>query len=140
MSAFPNKLKEAKVTPLYKGDPSKVVNYYRSISIVPVLFKVLKKYVHECPSDFLHTFRLQHKTQSGVRAAPSCETDVLHMINSWLDAIADNQMIGVELVDSKKAFDLVDHQILLSKLEMYVIKLSPPMSAVSLCYYRKSDI
>ena len=43
------------------------------------------------------------------------------MIDSWLNAIDNGQMIGVVLVDFKKAFDLVDHQILLSKLEMYGI-------------------
>ena len=44
------------------------------------------------------------------------------MIDSWLHAIDNGQMIGVVLVDFKKAFDLVDHQIFLSKLEIYGIK------------------
>ena len=44
------------------------------------------------------------------------------MIDSWLHAIDNGQMIGVILVDFKKAFDLVGHQILLSKLEIYGIR------------------
>ena len=44
------------------------------------------------------------------------------MIDSWLHSIDNGQMIGVVLVDYKKAFDLVDHQIHLSKLEIYGIK------------------
>ena len=44
------------------------------------------------------------------------------MIDSWLHAFDNGQMIGFVLVDFKKAFDLVDHQILLSKLEIYGIK------------------
>ena len=71
--------------------------------------------------DFLHNFYLLHKNQSGVRARPSCETALIHMIDSWLDAIDNDQMIDV-LVDFKKAFDLVDHQILLPKLEIYGIR------------------
>ena len=83
---------------LHKGDPSIEVNNYRPISILPVLSKVLKKHAHKSPPDFLHTFRLLHKTKSGVRAAPSCETDVLHIIDSWLEAIDNNQMLCVVLV------------------------------------------
>ena len=51
-SVFPNKWKEAKVTPLHKGGPSEEVNNYRPISILPVLSKVLEKHVHDCLSDF----------------------------------------------------------------------------------------
>ena len=44
------------------------------------------------------------------------------MVNLWLDAMDNGQMVGVVLVDFKKAFDLVDHKILLNKLEIYGIK------------------
>ena len=50
------------------------------------------------------------KTQSGFRAQHSCETALVNMIDLWLNAIDDSKMIGVVLVDFKKAFDLVDHQ------------------------------
>ena len=43
------------------------------------------------------------------------------MIDSWLEALDHGQMVGVVLVDFKKAFDLVDHNILLRKLKMYGI-------------------
>ena len=43
------------------------------------------------------------------------------MIDTWLQAIDNSKMIGVVLVDFKKAFDLVDHQILLNKLDIYSI-------------------
>ena len=44
------------------------------------------------------------------------------MIDLWLNAVDNGKMIGIVLVDFKKAFDLVDHQILLNKLEIYGIK------------------
>ena len=44
------------------------------------------------------------------------------MIDLWLNAIDNGKMIGVVLVNFKKAFDLVDHQILINKLEIYGIK------------------
>ena len=89
---------------------------------MPVLSKVLEKHVHDCLFDFLHNFKLLHKTQSGVRAGHSYETAQIHMIDSCLHAINNGQMVGVVLVYFKKAFDLVDHQTFLSKLEIYGIK------------------
>ena len=121
-SAFPSKWKEAKVAPLYKNGPHEDVNNYRPISILPVLSKVLEKHVHESLSNFLHHYKLLHKTQSGFRAQHSCETALVNMIDLWLNAIDKSKMVGVVLVDFKKAFDLVDHQILINKLEIYGIK------------------
>ena len=121
-SVFPSKWKEAKVAPLHKNGSNEEVNNYRPISILPVLSKVLEKHVHESLSDFLNKHTLLHKTQSGFRANHSCETALINMIDLWLSAIDNGKMIGVVLVDFKKAFDLVDHRILLNKLEIYGIK------------------
>ena len=121
-SVFPAKWKEAKVAPLHKNGPNEEINNYRPISILPVLSKVLEKHVHESLSEFLHEHNLQHKTQSGFRAQHSCETALINIIDLWLNAIDNGKMIGVVLVDFKKAFDLVDHQILIKKLELYGIK------------------
>lgn len=120
-STFPTKWKEAKVSPLYKNGPHDDINNYRPISILPILSKVLEKHVHDCLSSYLHEHNLLHKTQSGFRSQHSCESALVHMIDSWLDAMDNGKMVGVVLVDFKKAFDLVDHQILLSKLELYGI-------------------
>ena len=120
-SVFPSKWKEAKVAPLYKNGPHEDVNNYRPISILPVLSKVLEKHVHESLSNFLH-HELLHKTQSGFRAQHSCETALVNMTDLWLNAIDKSKMVGVVLVDFKKSFDLVDHQILINKLEIYGIK------------------
>ena len=121
-SVFPAKWKEAQVAPLHKNGPHEEVNNYRPISILPVLSKVLEKHVHETLSEFLHQHNLLHKTQSGFRAQHSCETALINIIDLWLNAIDNGKMIGVVLVDFKKAFDLVDHQILIKKLEIYGIK------------------
>ena len=121
-SSFPNKWKEAKVSPLHKQGPHDDVNNYRPISILPVLSKILERHVSDCLLYYLNENKLLHKTQSGFRSQHSCETALTHMIDSWLEALDHGQMVGLVLVDFKKAFDLVDHKILLQKLEMYGIK------------------
>ena len=98
------------------------INNYRPISILPVLSKVLEKHVSDSLTLYLNENNLLHKTQSGFRPHHSCETALNFMTDSWLNAIDDGKMIGVVLVDFKKAFDLVDHDILMSKLEFYGIK------------------
>ena len=79
---------------------------------MPILSKVLEKHVHKSLSEFLHEHSLLHKTQSGFRAEHSCETALVNMVDLWLDAMDNGQMVGVVLVDFKKAFDLVDYEIL----------------------------
>ena len=74
-------------------------------------------------SMILYGFQLLHKTQSGFRVQRSCETALVNMVDSWLNAIGNRKMIGVALVDFKKAFELVEHQILMNKLEIYGIKV-----------------
>lgn len=121
-NCFPNRWKAAKVSPLHKNGPHDDVNNYRLISILPILSKVLEKHVSECLLHYLNENNLLHKTQSGFNSQYSCETALTHMTDSWLNAIDSGQMIGVVLVDFKKTFDLVDHNILLTKLQCYGIK------------------
>ena len=121
-SSFPNKWQETKVPPLHKQGPSDDINNYRPISILPVLSKILERHVSDCLLYYLNKNNL-HITQSGFRSQHSCETALTLMIDSWLEALDNGQMVGLVLVDFKKAFDLVDHKILLSKLEMYGINI-----------------
>ena len=96
---FPSIWKEAKVKPLYKAGSKEDVNNYRPISILPTLSKLIEKWVESQFSQFLNNFQLLHKSQSGL--------------------INEGHMVGCVLVDFRKAFDLVDHQILLKKLQCY---------------------
>ena len=102
--------------------------------------KVLEKHVHDSLSEFLHDFNLLHKTQSGFRSQHSCETALVNMIDSWLNAIDNGKMIGIVLVDFKKAFDLVDHQIFLDKLSVYGIKDEALMWFNTYLTHRKQQV
>ena len=116
---FPNAWKEAKVKPLFKSGAKSDVNNYRPISILPTISKLIEKWVNNQFLEYLNTFDLLHKSQSGFRPKYSTESALIQMVDSWLEAINSGKLIGCVLVDFRKAFDLVDHKILLKKLKYY---------------------
>lgn len=118
-STFPEKWKEAKVTPLFKKGSCEDVNNFRPISILPTMSKLLEKHVHDSLMHHINLYELLHKTQSGFRPNHSCESALLSMVDSWLSALDNDKLVGVLFIDFQKAFDLVDHEILLSKLKLY---------------------
>ncbi len=69
--------------------------------------------------EYLNSFNLLHQTQSGFRAGHSTESALILMIDNFLHAINQGKLVGCILVDFRKAFDLVDHTILLQKLKRY---------------------
>ena len=116
---FPTRWKVAKVVPIFKSGSSLDVSNYRPISVFPIVSKILEKHVHQALYDYVEKFQLLRVAQSGFRAKHSCETALLKMIDEWLKDIDDGKMIGSNLLDLRKAFDLVNHDILLKKLRLY---------------------
>jgi hypothetical protein len=118
-SSFPNLWKSAKVKPLFKSGDKDSINNYRPISILPTVSKIIEKHVHDAFMCHINNFNLFHNTQSGFRKQHSTETALAYLRETWLRAINEGKVIGALLVDFKKAFDLVDHNILIKKLKIY---------------------
>ena len=116
---FPLLWKQAKVTPLYKNGSRDEINNYRPISILPALSKLIEKFIQKKLVSFLNEFDVIHRSQSGFRSGHSTETALLSMTETWLKAINGGKIVGTVMVDFRKAFDLVDHELLLQKLEIY---------------------
>lgn len=116
---FPHCWKQAKVNPLFKGGVKDDINNYRPISILPTLSKLIEKFIKKHLTLYLNRFELLHQFQSGFRTGHSTETALTLMTERWLNAINEGKIIGTVMVDFRKAFDLVDHELILKKLSYY---------------------
>ena len=116
---FPEKWKQARVTPIFKSGDDTNCDNYRPISILPILSKILERHIHDHLYEYLTDYGLLLVSQSGFRKFHSCHTTLTKLVDSWLKAIDNGEMTGLLLVDFRKAFDLVDHDILMKKLTIY---------------------
>ena len=113
----PDCLKEAKVVPLYKKNSKSEVGNYRPVSILNVLSKILEKEVHEQFQTYLNKANLIYPQQSGFRPNYSTDTCLIHLIDKIKAENDKGNYTGMCLIDLQKAFDTVNHDILLHKLK-----------------------
>ena len=116
---FPAQWKIARVTPIFKeGDKNAKLNY-RSISVLPVISRLFEKLVYNQLYEYMSTNGLIASYQSGFGAHHSTTTALLKCTDDWLNGTDAGKYAGVVFVDFKKAFDTIDHGILLQKLAHY---------------------
>ena len=113
----PDLWKVARVTPLYKSDDKLQVENYRPISVLPVLSKVVERVVHSQLNAHLHQLDFLYQHQYGFRRGHSTEQAITQLNNWVLQSIDKGKVTGLLFVDISKAFDSLNHKVLLRKLE-----------------------
>ena len=118
-SIFPNEWKLARVTPIYKKGKKDDMDNYRPISVISVVAKIFEKLIFEQLYEYLNNNNLITASQSGFRSLHSTLTALIEATDKWSINIDNKLLNGVIFIDLKKAFDTIDHAILLRKLQMY---------------------
>ena len=109
----------ARVSPIFKKGKKDDPNNYRPISVIPVVTKICKKLVHEQLYNYLNDNDLLAHCQSGFRSLHSTLTALLEATENWSLNIDNGLINGVIFIDLKKAFDTIDHNIIIRKLSNY---------------------
>ena len=65
--------------------------------------------------NYLNKYKLIHDSQSGFRQEHSCQTALIKLIDQWMSSIDKGDLVGSLFIDFRKAFDVVDHEILMKK-------------------------
>ena len=110
LSIFPHKCKHAKLKPLLKKGITTEAQNYRLTSLLPLISKVIEKVILELEENMII-----YKYQSGFRSHHSTNSCLSFLCNKVQQGFEKGMLTGMILIDLRKAFDTIDHKILLQK-------------------------
>ena len=114
---IPSVLKTAIISPIYKGGDRSQAKNYRSVALTSHLIKIFEKIIRNAIMKFMEDNGLMSNTQHGFRRGRSCLSNLLSHYEWLLQGLAGGQNVDIVYLDFSKAFDRVDHGILLHKLK-----------------------
>lgn len=122
MGECPNGWKTSTIVPIPKVKKPKKASDYRPINILPIYEKVLELEVKKQIEIYIESNKILSEHQSGFRKLYSCETAIQGIIDEWKVEISEGKIIGVIFMDLKRAFETVDRERLLEKLDQIGIR------------------
>lgn len=119
---FPDSLKVGKISPIYKKDNPELLKNYRPVSTLPIFGKIFEKVIYERLYNFFVAQGLIASSQFGFRRGHSTSHALNHSITHITDSLRKKKHVVGIFIDLSKAFDTIDHRILLDKLNHYGIR------------------
>ena len=119
---FPQSLKVARVVPIFKGGCGNDANNYRPVSVLPLFSKIYERVVFNQLSAFLDKYNIINEAQYGFRAGKSTIEAILNHLQFVYDELDSGNLVISLFLDFRKAFDSINHEILLKKLHHYGIR------------------
>ena len=115
-------MKIARVIPLFKTGNTKEFSNYRPISLLPQFSKILEKMYHSRLMAFIDSNQILYKSQYGFRKQMSTSLAIIELVEEITNSLDNHESTVGVFIDLKKAFDTVDHGILIEKLYHYGIR------------------
>lgn len=116
-NTFPESLKMAQVTPVYKKEDPFQKKNYRPVSILPTFSKIFEQSINkQLVSYFDNIF---HNFLAAFRSKFGCQTTLLRLIEDWKNALDRHEYVAAILMDLSKAFDCLPHDLIVLKLKAY---------------------
>ena len=119
---FPNCLKMASITSVFKKNARTSKNNYRPVSVLPVISKIFERIICNQLSAFYE--EIFSKLQCGFRKGYSTQHCLFMILKSWKEAVDKNKVFGALTMNLSKAFDYLSHDLLIAKLHKYGTDLS----------------
>lgn len=114
---IPSSLKQAIIAPLHKGGSKSSGKQYRPVALTSHIIKIFEKIVKQNVVKYLNDKNLFNPGQHGFRKGRSCLSQLLLHFEELINAVGKHNNVDVVYLDFSKAFDKVDHKILLSKIK-----------------------
>ena len=138
LCSFPNALKCAEITPLFKKCNNLDVCNYRPVSILPSMSKIFERQLVIQLGNYFDCIFSKHL--SGFRAKHSCETVLLRMVENIKQYVDEGKIVCILIMDLSRAFDCLPYKLFVCKLHAYGFSLSACELMFNYYRYRKQRV